>query len=238
MKQEKYQTDDEIDLMDYVKVILKNKVLILAVFLLAVIIAGIFSFASAKVYKIDAILNIGGCKEESIEDPEGLATAIESGRYEISVRTLLNIAEKDYPEIKAENPKGIRLLIMKIESTETERSKNVLAKHIELILAEHEQELEETVLVREQIIAELQSSLDLLKSQKIYADQGIANLQLSISDLKEKLSSAEPTTVIKQPTVSEIPIKPRPLLNMAIAGILGLFIGVFLAFGREWWKRA
>jgi len=51
------------------------------------------------------------------------------------------------------------------------------------------------------------------------------------------LDEIKPTQVVKSPTVSASPIKPRPLLNIVIAAILGLFIGVFLAFFQEWWEK-
>jgi len=230
--------EDEIDLIDYVKVIWKRRILILAVFLLAVIISAIFSFVSPRVYEVEALLEIGGFAKEPIESPTALATGIEAGRYRFAIREALNIDQRDYPEIKAENPKDTNLLIIKTEETDINLAKRILEKHIELILEEHEQKAEEEFLILEARIEENQSSLDLLKAHKVYADQGIASLQNTVSSLKERLSLFKATEVIKQPLASDIPISPRPLLNVAIAGILGLFAGVFLAFGREWWQRA
>lgn len=238
MKQEKYPIEDEIDLMDYLRVILKRKIFILVIFLLAVIITGILSFLWPKTYEIETVLRVGGFEKNFTEDPEALATAIEAGRYEFSVRQALNIAEKDYPVVKAEHPKDTSLVKMKTESVDTETAKRILSEHIELILAKHQQEIEKETIALETRTKELQESLDLLKSQKLYADKGIADLQLTVSSIRSRLSLLEPTEVIKPPTVSESPVKPRPLLNIAVAGILSLFIGVFLAFGREWWERA
>ena len=59
MEEQKIQIEDEINLMDYVKIILKRKWLIFSIFLLAVIVAGIFSFISPKIYEIDTIFEIG-----------------------------------------------------------------------------------------------------------------------------------------------------------------------------------
>ena len=39
--------------------------------------------------------------------------------------------------------------------------------------------------------------------------------------------------VIDEARVPDKPIKPRPMLNMAIAGVLGLMIGVFITFLLE-----
>ncbi len=75
-----------------------------------------------------------------------------------------------------------------------------------------------------------------IKIGSLMADKD--DLGLEINKLNKSLQEIEPTKVIKEPTVSKAPIKPRPLLNTAIAGVLGLFIGVFLAFAREWWGKA
>ena len=299
MEQEKYQTDDEIDLMDYVKVVLKNKLLIFAVFLLAVAAAAAFSFFSPKVYKIDTVLEIGSVGEKTIEEPAQLVGKIEGDVYKTLVQAKLNIAEKDYPELKAENPKDTSLIKKTIESSKTEQAKLILKEGNDLIIANHQEKIEsekallvkkiETVQgnieVLEKDIERVQTKILSLEREKeslvakvtalqqvlIYQqdpgtqfalfdakerleskkqeienkylqinslEKEINGLKSQINSLEKQLEDIKSTSVIKQPTVSEIPIKPRPLLNMAIAGILGLFIGVFLAFGREWWKRA
>ena len=43
--------------------------------------------------------------------------------------------------------------------------------------------------------------------------------------------------VFDSPTVPDEPVRPRPVLNMALATVLGLILGVFAAFGLEWLSR-
>jgi len=52
--------------------------------------------------------------------------------------------------------------------------------------------------------------------------------------LRASLEEIRLTEVVKKPTISEQPVKPKKKLNIVIGGVLGLFIGVFLAFGKEW----
>lgn len=74
--------------------------------------------------------------------------------------------------------------------------------------------------------------------EKLEAEkQEIENLYLQINSLERSLEDIQFTKIIKSPTISEGPIKPRPLLNIVIAAVFGLFIGVFLAFGLEWWQK-
>ena len=51
--------DDEINLIDYIKVVIKRKWLILGITLTAVLIAGIASMVSPKNYEVSTTLQIG-----------------------------------------------------------------------------------------------------------------------------------------------------------------------------------
>ena len=297
MTEEQYS--DEIDLMDYVKVILKRKVFILALFLIVIIAAGIFSFLSPKTYKIDTILEIGKVGEKMVETPEQLIGRIEGDVYGVLIRAKLNIPEAEYPIIKTENPKDTSIIKIKIESKDINLSRKVLDEKNELIIADHQEkiELEKEILNKkietteenikilekdierveikitslEQEQKNLEAKVGALEKVLIYQqDPGtqfalfdakerleakkqeienryldinalknqINDLELQIDSLKKQMKNVQPTSIIKTPTVSEEPIRPRPFLNMAIAGILGLFVGVFGAFSREWWQNS
>lgn len=43
--------------------------------------------------------------------------------------------------------------------------------------------------------------------------------------------------VFDSPTVPDEPVRPRPVLNMALATVLGVMLGVFAAFGLEWLSK-
>jgi len=234
----KVKQEDEIDLMDYVKVILKRKLFILVLFLAAVFAAGVFSFLSAKIYKIDTVLEIGQVGGAEIEAPAQVVEKIGGDVYGILVRGKLKLSEEEYPMIKVENPQGTRLVVMTTESVNSQRAKDILNETISLILEEHQEKFIEKTSLLEEEIAKTEQKLEFLKFYKTYADWGIAQLQTQLSSKKRELSDSKMTEMIKLPTVPEKPIKPRPLLNMAIAGILGLFVGTFLAFGREWWQKS
>ena len=143
MEEAKFQREyeEEIDLMDYLKVIIKRRKLILAVFLIAIVAAGLFSFLLPKVYKIDAVLEIGQVAETMIEAPSQVAEKITSEVYRIFVREKLGIPEEKYPKIKTENPKDTRLIILTIESANLQQAKTILEEINNLILAEHEEKI-------------------------------------------------------------------------------------------------
>jgi len=229
---------DEIDLMDYMKVIIRKKWLILGVFLGVIIVAGVFSYLIPKVYKIDTVLEIGIFGGSPIENPIQVVGELNAGSYKITAMKDLGISEKDYPEIKTTIPGDTNLIIIEIESNNAERAKSVLEEVNKLILADQDKKLNKMEAGAEGEMEEIQKELTLVETQKVYADQSISGLQLAISDLKQKLNTTKATEVVKPPTISEIPISPRPLLNIAIAAVLGLFLGIFVAFIKEWWEKS
>jgi len=328
MEEAKFQREyeEEIDLMDYLKVIIKRRKLILAVFLIAIVAAGLFSFLLPKVYKIDAVLEIGQVAETMIEAPSQVAEKITSEVYRIFVREKLGIPEEKYPKIKTENPKDTRLIILTIESANLQQAKTILEEINNLILAEHEEKIkakkelikqdikttEEKIKLVESDVEKtknkikqidedikrienkienaneekknLEAKIEALEKVLIYQQdpgtqfalfdtkeklankkQEIENLYLTINSLrrskedldvqinflktnieslnaqinalKASLDEIKPTQIIKSPTISEEPVKPKPLLNIVIAAVLGLFVGVFLAFFKEWWEK-
>jgi len=60
--------------------------------------------------------------------------------------------------------------------------------------------------------------------------------------VEEARIAAEDTTgevrLVSQAAVPEEPVGPRKMLNTAIAGALGLMVGVFGAFALEWWRES
>jgi len=321
------QQYEEINLMDYVKVILKRKKTILFWFFGLAIIAGVLSFALPKVYEIDTALEVGILekasgtnREQLIESPTQLIGKIDGDVYGIRVREDLKISEVEWPKIKTENPKDTNLVSISIESKETEKSENILKEINKLILEEHEniinvkedlfekrivtaenkiESIEEDIIIVQNKIKPLENDIERMnnkiesaerekeslkekvssleqqliqyalfnaKQELANKEDNIENLYLSINSLyrtiedynskvnslertiddynstidslNASLASIRETRVVKDPTVSESPIKPKKKLNIAIAGILGLFIGVFVAFGKEWWEKA
>ena len=60
------------------------------------------------------------------------------------------------------------------------------------------------------------------------------NVLVDIQSLKFKKSQIQNIQIIKSPKVSRFPIKPKTRLNVMLAGVVGLFLTVFLAFFVEY----
>ncbi len=54
---------------------------------------------------------------------------------------------------------------------------------------------------------------------------------------EHKLNSIEGIKVLEKPTAPSSPVRPRKKLNIAVAGVLGLMVGVFAAFTMNYFRR-
>jgi len=261
---------DEIDLMDYLKVILKRKRVILGFCFGLAVLVGILSYLMPKVYKIDTLLEVGRVGGEPLEAPWQVVEKIDNDVYGIQIREKIKISEEEYPKIKTENPKDTNLVLVEIESSDPQKSKNILKELNELILKEHQAEIEIKKELLEKDIERLKSKTASLEEEKknleakvealekvlLYQQtpgsqfalfdtkeklekkkQEIEDLYFQINSLERFLEDIQPTKIAKIPTISEKPVKPRPLLNIVIAGVLGSFIGTLWVFLREWWEK-
>lgn len=118
----------------------------------------------------------------------------------------------------------------------------------------------------EQNIASAESNLKSLKENKTTLEKEIENLQVEVSNKESELESLQEEltiaknnyeaaeeeyseaeqelssrnyeiTVINSPIVPQSPISPNTKLNVAIAGVLALMLGIFIVFFREFLKE-
>jgi|GEM_PF-811015 len=85
------------------------------------------------------------------------------------------------------------------------------------------------------LTAELQRAR-LLDAMSRFQDQREMLLDKKLT-LEQSLSSIQGIEVIEKPAVPTAPVRPRKKLNIAVAGVLGLMVGVFAAFTLDYFKR-
>jgi uncharacterized protein involved in exopolysaccharide biosynthesis len=64
-------------------------------------------------------------------------------------------------------------------------------------------------------------------------EKEIITLKHELYELENKIQLAKGYAIVSEPFIPRKPIKPRKLLNIAMAGIISLFLGLFLAFFLE-----
>lgn len=258
-REEQIQQDYEtIDLIDYIRIILKRKWLIFGFVVVFLILAGTLTFSLLKRYTAEALLEIGVIEKELFEDPLQVVEKIKSGVY------------GNYSGIKVENLKNTNLVKIEIISEDPESPKKALEEISKSILQNHEKKKAGKEAMVERDIKRFQVKIDSLKEakedlgaqldilEKIPPYQKTLPIQLALSDVRDRIGRKEgqienlyleisslqgliediiPTRLIKDPTISAKKTQTRFLFNMVVAGVLGLFVGIVLAFGKEWWEK-
>jgi len=81
----------------------------------------------------------------------------------------------------------------------------------------------------------------LLLSYKLEYLQSAESQRLSLlnrqMDLQKQLELMKSVEVVEAPVVSTEPVKPRRLMIVSVAGMLGLMVGIFAAFLKEGLER-
>ncbi len=92
---------------------------------------------------------------------------------------------------------------------------------------------------REKVNVNLVKDTEIIKLEVVDTDPILAaeianeTAQVFMENVKD-IMMVENVQVIDRAQVPDMPIKPRPKLNMAIAGVLGLMVGIFLVFLLEY----
>jgi hypothetical protein len=246
--------EDEINLYDYWKTIAKRKRLIIGLFLTSIIIAGTISLIMPKIYRGEAILKLPA-KELTAKELTAIIGKIDEEKIRnilpkthhlatnIKLNELRGSDDKMQVFIDSKNPGSIPDILLELV---------VYLNNNPLIKRHVEQEKERLLKQSEELSKTIESSKELLKIYESLLLRGKLiplgfnpiDLNTSISDLRiEKLiveqaiNNLKGVEVIGQ-HISKEPVKPRVKMNIALAGVISLFAGIFLAFFMEFIQKA
>lgn len=146
------------------------------------------------------------------------ASSITMKNEEVNINYLeLSTKVAEYKILVSETTKELELMKSKIDQTQKEIEK------IQSELAEKKHEL--NLVQRNVDIAQGTYDAFLKKYEEIR--------------VAETTEMGESTINIVSPALVPIrPVGPRKMLNIAIAGVLGIMLGVFIAFFKEYWKNS
>ena len=134
--------EEEINVVDYIKVIFKRKLTILFCASGAVCLALLFSFFSRPVYELDTVLEIGHMEDFVPETPAQVAQKISNDVYGEVVRAKLNISKGKYPskgDMEISTPENTRFVTIAVKTINPAQVKPILDEINRLILKEHQE---------------------------------------------------------------------------------------------------
>ncbi len=280
------EIEEEIDLREYINVLMKRKGIIILIFLIAVITAALMSyFILNPVYQSSIVFSIALIDNRpatsivaQIENNVPVIKIYESLEIinsnlildKVIKRTGINISSDQLrTQIKVKNIKDTDFIKITVEADLPEEAKG-LAENIVKVFIEKNQSkysektklLEERIKVLVQKIAEFKGNIQEIETakKKIAASKELSeaeryfqtslllnsssnernlynNLVYQINTLQERLNNCQDFKVINYAQLNTTPIKPNKKLNILIAGVLGLFVGIFAAFFLEFWQK-
>lgn len=303
-QEKNYNNKEEVDLKDYINVVVKRKRVIITIFFVAVIVAVVVSFLMPKTFEAVTLIKLGQIRNqavfinlENIDDIKAVFSR-ENTLKEIALKLGLpaNTSLAKITKIFSIEPvEKTSLLKIKGRGTTPQKAlettnliagflidrhqnlfleaEKTLNQEIETITANQEKIKKDIEQIKTEIArldndakfytkeisrrAEAQSEgqgqvaqayIQLLagvKDAKDAKDQQISDfeqqsilLNQTLQQKKyEKTYQVKPTTIEVPATTPDKKIAPKRAQNIAIAGILGLFIGILWAFMAEYYEK-
>ncbi len=248
---------DEIDLMDMIKVLFRQKITIAVTFFLVFLTGAIYTFMLAEpVYESEGIIRIGQI-EQALMSPEQAKATLRSSKILKPAAGKLSDAPKPYDlreALRLEIIRNTNLLKISFKNKnpnfafqaleaigyEFIKKGNVLYEEkIALVEGQIRFLTARKKIIKNEIKALREQDLSFSDSFFIYDSQAnyekiYADLSGKFYDLKNKKSNALPFEFFEYPNKPNYPIKPNKQLNMVITSFLGLFLGILLAFFRNY----
>ena len=265
--------EEEIDLREYINVLLKRKGIIILIFLIAVITAALVSyFALSLVYQASTVFSVAKIDGQAVVN---ITESLEIMKSDIVLDEVIHqmglgeTAKQLSSQITTKNLKGTNFIEVSIAANSPEMAKNLVENIAEVFIEQNQDEywekvkiVEDRLKILEEQIAEFEKNIQEIEKakKKIAASEELSegerqfqtslllnssvterslynNLTNQANNLKASLKSCEDFKIINYAQLPAAPIKPNKKLNIIIAGVLGLFIGIFVAFFLEFWQK-
>ena len=278
--------EEEIDLREYINVLLKRKGIIILIFLIAVITAALVSyFVLSPVYQSSTVFSIALMDNRP---PSTIIAQVENNVPVIKIneawevitsnlildevikRSNLNISSDQLRTwIEVENLKNTNFIKVSVKADSAEKVKELAENIVEVFIEKSRNKytdkiklIEGRIKILEQGITEFEKSIQEIENamKNISASKGLSeaeryfqtslllnsssnernlynDLIYQINTLQERLNNCQDFGIISYAQLPDAPIKPNTKLNILVAGVLGLFVGIFVAFFLEFWQK-
>jgi len=285
------EMEEEIDLREYISVLLKRKGIIILIFLIVVITAAIISyFALPPIYQSSTVFSVAQVDRQPVinitdtvfsvaqvdrQPVINITEALEIIKSNVVLDEVINqmsleeTTEQLKRQITTEGLKDTNFIKVTVEADTPEKAKSLVENIVKVFIEQHQDEYKEKVkliesrvnILKEQI-AEFEKNIQEIEKTKkkiaaseelseaerqfqaslllnsLVTERSLYNSLISqINSLKTSLNNCQDFKIINYAQLPTAPIKPNKKLNILIAGVLGLFVGIFVAFFLEFWQK-
>jgi len=143
--------ENEVELMDYLYILIKYKWFIIVPTFVVMVLVGIYSFTLPKIWEIDMLFepgkvlvqtDQGDFKDIVITDPTQIAGRINEKSYDNQIAVNNKIDIKDFPRINAENIKGTALIRVSLREEDPNKAKLILSSLFLILKSDLDKKLE------------------------------------------------------------------------------------------------
>jgi uncharacterized protein involved in exopolysaccharide biosynthesis len=221
---------NEVNLIDYLKVIIKNKRTILIFLLIGIVFGFIITLSLPKKHNAETILEIGqyGQRLDNLLAPRDIMI-ISPNKFTEKID--LGIYGK-YSNLEAEALKSTNLIRITISSNDAKKAEDSLKVINQLVLEEHGKDIEERKQKLEKFIEELENKIQSLS----WMGRETGALELDLYYAKNQIEDFQITKIIRYPTIF-FGREPNLGLNLIFGAVLGVFIGIFFILFKDWWRK-
>jgi capsular polysaccharide biosynthesis protein len=269
--------DDEIDLRDIFHILWKRRLLIIAVFAIAVLVAGVISFTMPPVYRISSIVALGNFEDPVYTSQASAKIIILSDEFLLGVFEELssNARARGFgsfkESVKVEPLKDSDMLIeISVETPGRQQGREAVEKIVGLYAKNSEDSYNKYKKIMSDQLAVTQERLDAIDTDINLTRKVLMDLQESSSspeavqveirfsrtldrlsdmeaqrsvlidrslDQQKQLAMIKHLDIVQPAREPVSPIWPKKTLIVAVAGMLGLMVGIFAAFLLELFGR-
>jgi capsular polysaccharide biosynthesis protein len=255
MEQQNRENNDEINLYDFWKVIVKRKMLIIGLFIVIVVSTAIGSFLMPDIYRGEAcllvIINSEVIKAKEITDLIGkiddekqlrMVSKSEPNINKIKFDAIKDSKNKIIVTIDARKiddiPKALSEVVGYLNNVDIIKSQ---VSRDKAILLKQSAELSDLIKSSPDLLATYHKlfkagKLSTVGFNPIEVNKRISEIKVELLGIEQLLSRLNNggIEIAAQPYVSNRPVSPKILRNVVASGILSLLLGVFLAVFIEY----
>lgn len=253
---------DEISLYDLLQILIRRRLIIIITFLTGLFIGGAYYIFSTPIFESRAVIQIGQINQigasVKIEDPNLLVQRLKE-KYKVEDDTE-GLRELPFVESISYDKNGNNMMISLVAHGSTPKQTQAFLHRVtNELLSEHQQlyqgiervyrqNYDSLIAYKTDLEKRLQQLSDktvglngqsdvfrtLVMLERAKISQSLSELQLEILQVETMLNKpyTYPTELIRSPTLTIKPVEPK-ILYLFFAGIIAIFVGVFVAYTKE-----
>ena len=197
---------ESIDLMEYVNIAWKRRWQIIIPTAVLAILAAVASFLLPKVWEVDALIipskfmtqsQTGEFKIVLVVEPKQIAGQISGGAYSALIAAELNIPEREFPDIKAENIRDTNLVRVSVREKNPQTGRQILASLFNHLKSEFDKKIDVE-------ISSLNNQIEMTKNKIRDLDLNIESRKIEKEKTKKDIESDKNKYLIAEKRIGSI----------------------------------